>query len=395
MSVSLFHQVGHNASWNLKSFNEDGAGDGLILSPVHQDKNTIENLDTSTKQNSLFDPQYYLPNSQKKKLSTYQFFPETISNGFSTTDFASVAAQSAKECVDFQVEQDFRGIIVPTRYIDQMLPDYLERQEEYTVLPFLSAIDKNATNKPIYITLALTSHMILNKIFRTSILNWVTGFPEVSGVYLLVSHERDTKQIKDHEYLLEHMRFINTLRSVGLDVVVGHQNTESLLYSLIDGVTLTFGSFENTRIFSVDKFIARDEERRGPKPRIYLPGLLNWVLFFHAKDIRDSNSSLWDKIYEKTAYGEKFLSRTGEPHFMQPDSYMHHFLCFYSQIRGLSELNVSDRARQLNSWIESAIENHKEVSALPVQLDAHGNGDHLQHWLKATKTFYDEISAGS
>ena len=48
MKISVNHQVGHNATWNVDSFEKDGCGDGLILSPVHQAPATIEKLSSST-----------------------------------------------------------------------------------------------------------------------------------------------------------------------------------------------------------------------------------------------------------------------------------------------------------------------------------------------------------
>lgn len=102
MRVRFYHQVGHCSTWNLESFAADGCGDGLILSPVHQNRLSVERLHEDIQRQSLFDPQYYLPNSTKAKLATYDFFPEQISNGFSTANFPLVSRDSAERCVAFQ-----------------------------------------------------------------------------------------------------------------------------------------------------------------------------------------------------------------------------------------------------------------------------------------------------
>lgn len=78
MAVKLYHQVGHIEKWNIEAVQEDNAGDGLILSPVHQGKNVIEKIDSTLKPRSFFDPQFYLPSSQKKKLQQYDFFPDVM-----------------------------------------------------------------------------------------------------------------------------------------------------------------------------------------------------------------------------------------------------------------------------------------------------------------------------
>src|SRR5258706_6845041 len=145
MSFKILHQVGHNATWNIKSL-ENGVGDGLILSPVHQERQTLEKLGSDIRAQSIFDPQYYLPSSQKSKLKSYPFFPEAISGGFSTSNFSAVAHESARQCLEFQIEQNFSQVVIPMRYLDQMYPDYVDRQEQLTLQPFLAAIDSLGLN---------------------------------------------------------------------------------------------------------------------------------------------------------------------------------------------------------------------------------------------------------
>src|SRR3569833_190281 len=208
MALGILHQVGHFPNWNLDSLIHDECGDGLILSPVHQARNTVEKLGEQIKSRLLFDPQYYLPNSQKAKLSTYEFFPEVISNGFSTSDFPLVALRSAQKCGEFQLAQQFAGVIIPARFVEQLTPRYFEKQEEYTIVPFLKALTKLTVSKPIYLTLALTAAMLQDEESHRQLLNWVTGFPEISGVYLLVNDDRPTKQIRSRELLSGYLDFV-------------------------------------------------------------------------------------------------------------------------------------------------------------------------------------------
>ncbi len=387
MAIRIYHQVGHNATWNIEMLKE-GCGDGLIFSPVHQQKERIEELESKLKVRAIFDPQYYLPNSQKRKLQSYPFFPETLSGGFKTVDFPLIALESAKLCVAFQIDQGFEKIIIPARFIDEMITDYIERQEEYTVRPFLDALHQSGTDKPIFLTLPVTSAMVEDKGFRTNLLNWVTGFPEISGIYILVSDERATKQVQSEKYLEAYLDLLVELTKVDLGLIVGHTNTESLLFSLIDGAILTFGSFENTRMFSIDKFIESDEDRRGPKARIYLPGLLNWVLFSQAVELRKEAADIWKQIYMPTAHAEEVFAAKAEPHFNQPPLYKHHFECFYSQIQELSQLDVPRRYEKLREWFQQAIALHDEIKNIPMDLDAHGNGAHIQAWLNVLNRFY-------
>ena len=96
--MKILHQAGHNTVWNLESFQNDSCGDGIIFSPVHFNRDRILKVSGDVKAISLFDPQFYIPDSQKEKLHSYEFFPEKITNGFATKDFESFAHQSAAMC---------------------------------------------------------------------------------------------------------------------------------------------------------------------------------------------------------------------------------------------------------------------------------------------------------
>ena len=388
MTVGLLHQVGHNANWNLDSYQNDGCGDGLILSPVHQNIDSIRRISDEIKARSLFDPQYYLPNSQKVKLNSYDFFPEMLSGGFSTVGFGAIARESARRCIEFQLEQGFAGVVIPARHFTEMNPDYTTDQQMYTVEPFLTEIARSGTDKQVWLTLPLTGAMVQHVGYRTKILNWVTSFPEIFGVYVIVEFGRETKQIQSSAFLAAQLEFLKQLRDADLQVIVGHCNTEALLYTMVDGCAITFGAFENTRMFSVDKFVSSLEDRRGPRARIYVNGLLNWLQYVQAKDIARTAEDVWDEIYSSNDYGDEALLSPTEPHFNQPALYKHFFLAFETQVKELSPLSIEGRYGVLRSWIKGAIDQDEALKGRYFDLERHGRGDHLQPWLDAINSYY-------
>jgi hypothetical protein len=245
-----------------------------------------------------------------------------------------------------------------------------------------------STASPLYLTVPITAPMLEDEGFRTQLLNWVTGFPEISGVYVLVNDERKSKQIRSSDLLFAYMEFLHHAAQSGLIVIAGHLNTESVLLSVVDGIALTFGSFENTRMFSLDKFIESEEERRAPKSRIYLPALLNWIQYDQATEIRKDARDLWAKIYTATSYADEVIARGIEPHFNQPDLYKHHFLCLYNQLKDLSAVNVRERFSLIREHLKQAMAYYNEIEDIPLDLDPHGSGGHLQPWLDALNRYY-------
>lgn len=389
MNLKVLHQNGHCNNWNRESL-EKGIGNGCIISPVHEKCDNVRKYKKIIRENSIFDPQFYLPSSQKKNFHDYDFFPNTImsDSGFMTQDYGAVALESAKRCVNFQLSCNFKGIIIPTRFFEQMDPNYITKQSELFVKPFLSAIKSlNKEGKKVYLTVPLTSHMLDSEDYRRNLLNWITSYPEIDGIYIICQYERGTKQIQNSVFLINYMKVISAINNADLDVIVGYSNTESLLYSVCGDITVTMGAFENTRIFSLDKFVVSDEIQRGPKPRLYIPKLLNWIHLEHAKVLKNQFTDIWNSIYTATEHSEQALSATKEPAFNSPPLYKHYFEVFSSQIDDLALLTNDKRYQHLYSIIDQAIYFHEHINKNAISLDQHGNGEHLQSWKTALEAF--------
>lgn len=395
MPLKILHQMGHNSVWNKESFRDDGVGSGLIFSPVHETCSNIEKTDLFCKTTSYFDPQFYLPSSQKKKFQSYEFFPNTIlgEKGFNTIDFSSLASESAKRCVDFQLKNNFEGIIIPARFYEQMHPQFVEQQNEQFVSPFINYIrQKNIhREKKVFLSVPITAGMLNIEEYKNNILNWVTSHPEISGVYFICQHERTSKQITDAGFLVEYMDVLHTTAQADLDVVVGYTNTEALLYTLCGEVTLTVGAFENTRVFSLDKFIVSDEERRGPKSRIYVPKLMNWINFEEAKLLVKASPALWGKLHSKTKYSLEAFDATKAITFQSPLLYKDYFINFNEQMKILSTLNITKRKDTLLSWIDEANKYYEEVVDT-IKIEKNSEGSHLIPWENAIKLFSKRFS---
>jgi hypothetical protein len=376
MALRLLHQVGHNAKWNIDSFESDACGDGLILSPLHQPIDAIARMSASTLGTSLFDPQFYLPSSQKPKLLQYDFFPENLDGGFKTSTLGSNAAEIANKCIAYQRARGFRQVVVPIRFVDQMLSDYVDRQRRFSVDAFVEA----ANGTSLCLTLALTSAMIQDRGFRIKLLNWATSYPAVERLYVVCQHPRETKQIQEPEFLLACHRFFTEILDCGLQLTVGYLNSENVLFSVFDDIELTIGAFENTRMFTIDKFLVSEDERRGPKARIYLPGLMNWVQFEDAKNIRSKVPSVWRTIHTDTPYSEEAFGLGVDPAFNQPHLYKHYFQCADDEFRELKKLDCVDRLGRLKARVRKASEAYASIARAGLELERHGRGGHLRAW---------------
>ena len=393
--MKIYHQAGHQTLWNINSYEEDNVGDGIIFSPVHFNYSNIvdrNKVSEKIKKKSLFDPQFYVPNSQKTKLNTYDFFPEKLMLGFETDEFGSYATDVAKMCLDFQIDNDFESIIIPTRFYNEMITDFIAKQKVFTVEPFLNVLSKLSIDKKILLTLPLTIAMIKDVEYRTQLLDWVSSYPEIDGVYLLVDFSENSKQIKDFDKLYNYCQFINELKIAELQVYCGYCNTEGLILTLLDVDAVTIGAYENTRRFSIDKFLELDVDRRGPATRLYIPKLLNWIRYDTVKEIYEDYPQIWNEIYSETDYANKMLKNISQPHFTQPESYKHHLVLIAQQYRELMSLTKDKRYDYLKDILKKAQDYYRNIyNAGVLFTDDNCREDHLSIWNRLINKIHENL----
>lgn len=392
--MKVYHQAGHNSVWNFSSFNDDSTGDGIILSPVHLKSDKVIELDPELKKQCLFDPQFYIPGSQKTKLHSYEFFPERFMDGFSTADYSAIAYDIADACVDFQMENNFESIIIPARFYPELFTDFIPRQKAFTVEPFLNRLEQCNNSKNVFLTLPLTIPMIMDdEQFRTNLLNWITSYQEIDGIYLLINFNEQRKQVSNFKKLFSYVEFIQQAINADLKVISGYCNTEGLIFSTLDLYAVTIGAYENTRRFSIDKFLESDMIRQGPAPRLYFPKLLNWIRFETAEEIREDYPDLWERIYTPTDYAENLFNSLKRPHFTKPELYKHHFLLISEQYELLNNLpSQTDRIVSLINDISMANDLYGQINSSGVLMtDVNCKGEHLAVWNRVLRKLQNSL----
>lgn len=386
--MRILHQAGHNTIWDIAVFEEDQS-DGIIFSPVHYSLKQLNNLIKQNKriiETSLFDPQFYVPNSQKSKLNTYDFFPEkALIGGFKTAKFHGNASSIAKSCIDFQIKKNFDSIIIPARFFETIDLDLIDQLKRY-LEPFLDYCANLTIKKDIYYTLVIPEWFLNSTSFLDDILDWITGINLINGVYLIGDFSRPTKQISNQNQLLQYMKMIQALVENDLKVICGYCNTESLVLSGLGVEAVTIGAYENTRIFSTDKFIVSAEDRFGPAPRLYMPKLMNWIRINTLNEIRTQLPRLWNKIYTETDYGNTSLNEP-KPHFSKNEPYKHSLKTISAQLRNISNLSGKERIQEIKRQIDSAMDLYSELKIADVRFaDKNCEGEHLSVWRTAIKS---------
>ncbi|MBN2285260.1 MAG: hypothetical protein JXI43_02340 [Tissierellales bacterium] len=365
--MDVYHQTGHNSVWNIDSFIEDNAGSGLIFSPVNDSAEKILNISEDVKKVSFFDPQLYLPKSLKGKLSSFDYFPSNFRKDFKTSDFNQEKQEIAQRCIDFQIANHFKYVVIPSRYYEVLPSNFYEQFEDHLIEPFLFYYQSLKSPKKIILTIIVKQEQLMNDLNRDELLNWITGIEGIDGVYLIFENNFLSKQIKDSAYLNNALILIHSLKTNELNVHIGYTNIEGILYSIAGPDSISMGSYENLRQFNVNRFVIKEKGPiRAPNPRLYSRPLFQLIEYGY-KDGIIALFPNWEKIFEDSRYKPLMFKEEYNWHFMKAEPYKHFFLLFSSQVSSLPG-DLNDRIETLRMSFKSAIQLFKEMESVGIYL---------------------------
>lgn len=387
MSIEIFHQLGFRHNWNFQSFVDDNSGNGFIIAPSYMEKTEVEELSEGIKNISVFDPQFFIPRIRKRALSTYEFFPDIVANGFQTSEFSGgFSLECALNCVEFQKTNGFKKLVIPTRYFSGMPSDFIAQQCDLFVSPFLNAIERLGKDRPVLLQLVVNDGMIKDHEFSNDLLNWLTGIQEIDGIYLIADINPRTKQIRDIDFLYSYLCFIQALSSNDLYTLLGYQNTEAVLLALASPNAVSIGSYENLRMFNIRNFEENDTgPTRGPNARIYVSKLLQWIDTNYVGAI---TRILGDNhIFDNNHYQAQMFEPSYHWHFSKPELYKHYFLVFSQQLQNICANDGIDRYHNVCQLLDQALTQFARIRDNGVILDQDSDGSHLSAWLTAANLF--------
>jgi hypothetical protein len=389
MKFEIYHQLGHRYSWNIDSNHNENTGNGVILSPKYMAKSKVENLAIEIRNRAIFDPQILNPSEINKNMSTYDFHPSKVMpNGFNTGKYSEYSLVCANGCIDFQITNNFRFLIIPTRYFNGIpsVADFIEFQDEQYINPFLTYIKNKGLSKDLVVQVVLNSSMIKNPDYASELLNWITGIEGIKGVYLITELLPRNKQIDDPDFLYSLLNFINALYINELAVILGYLNTEALLLSIANPSIMTIGSFENLRCFNSRMFrnMSEKNEQRPPTPRVFVPKLLDWIEY-HYITLINKKLPTYLEFSSNNKYKDIILDPTYEWNFNKPEPYKHFFIEGSKQLRDVNALDDEARYVKVCDIIETAIQGYTELEKAGIRLD--GYGSNLPKWLTAANLF--------
>ena len=389
--MKLYHQTGHNFTWDIDSYIDDKTGDGLIFSPLNISYSKLESFPLSIRVNSLFDPQLFMPSNNNKELPTYPYFPSSIIDAYKSSDYEKIKNEIAKRYVEMIVKLGFKKIIIPNRYSDIESSSYFETVYSNFIKPHCDEITVDSDLEK-YLTIIINKTKLIDDEFRDSMLDWITGLSEIDGVYLIFDIKRTSKQIKEPDTLAESLFFIKAIEASGKNVIIGFTSTEGMLFSIANPQGITCGSYENLRNFnmSITRFAPKvKKEQRGPNARLYSACLFQWIEYTYVLALLKNKYSRINEVFPESKYRPLFFEPTYKWYFSKAELYKHYFIEMSKQVKALPD-DLDTRKKYIISSVKKAISIYDDIKQNGILFDSESDDSHLYGWLNSI-TIYDKL----
>ena len=250
--MSAYHQMGHDSE-NLLWADGLSKYRGAILSPVNYGQGKIAaQVEWARGRGgfeTVFDPQLYVPNSERGCLREWPYFPDDV-------DTADLASETWWEglldalvgvCTTIQPTAVCSPAIMPGTYPD----DYFDR-----MVGIGDNLCKRLANSGLRaVQTAVVGMPELAEPGRAMSIASILSRSRTNHIYLvLVSRAEPRRELIEVEEIKGAMRLISAMQAAGLEVTVGFSSSDVLLWKAAGASHCATGKFFNLRRFTRTRF---------------------------------------------------------------------------------------------------------------------------------------------
>lgn len=249
--MRLYFQCGHGLKKLSETLTQAMPGSTYILSPRDlSEKGQISFAKQLNRvgEGALFDPQLYVPHSDKKNFQTYSYWPkEFVTKEVPWRDLTAKVAE-------LNGKLKTQSFVLPGLPCERIGTSFLRTQEQ-----IIEAADEYHMEK--LATVCLKQNVLLDTVQVERLLSAIEVWP-VDGVYLIAEHPDDDYFVDSPIWMLNLMKLCSGLRIQNKKVILGYANHQMLLLACTGIHAIASGNWMNTRSFTLSKFEESDEVKR-------------------------------------------------------------------------------------------------------------------------------------
>ncbi|MFD1588472.1 hypothetical protein ACFR9U_15945 [Halorientalis brevis] len=255
-------QFGYSGQTLVKRAMEGDYADGVIMSPSDYEYGDTKSLGRDVNRQDgivLFDPQYYIPRTERPASDTYPYFQDSGGNDFETVVVTN--PQNRRELCEkiweVQNEIDVDAYIAPARFLDTFSDSKLYRWQLLTKT-FLKVVEDNDPDSQVFASLPVDGASIKDDEQRTKLLDYITKI-DLAGFYVSVQYPRYRRNpLFGMEQVKSYLDLLKNLRYNWYDIILGHSDQIAHLAFGLGINAFASGHYKNTRAFDTDRWIPQD-----------------------------------------------------------------------------------------------------------------------------------------
>lgn len=269
--MKLYLQFGYGMMDHCRELLTSWKGGTVILSPrdltPHRLPGFARELIQIGSTEVLVDPQFYLPNSDHKRLCSHDYWPgdyesQLFWQGAPLNDLLKKIYNLNSSCGS-------RTVILPGMLASRIDDDWIASQK--AILDEAIALN---TNIPVLCTVALSSDATRDQAQIGTLLEAAEHW-NPSGYYLVCEHPGDYL-VEDPNWLANVLDIVSGLRILGKEVILGYANHQMLVAGAANASAICSGTWMNVRSFPPQKFQATfDDEIKKRSKWYYCPKSLS------------------------------------------------------------------------------------------------------------------------
>lgn len=307
--MGAYHQIGHDSK-NL--IHDPLCSDfaGAILSPVNYDRSKTAGIVAKKPHDAfeyIFDPQFYVPNSNRGHLSEWSYFPAN----FDTADQSSPGHWEAINGTLISTSSALEVDVVAS-------PCVLPKTFATDYYDFLVAIGNHLKSiAPSSIGVLQTAVIPLNDLNSLDRVNELASILTKSlsdGIYLIFySEQSGRRELSDGGTLGFACHLLNALSRSGIRVVVGYTGSDVVLWTESGASDCATGKFWNLRRFGPERWEESSSDGGGGQlPYWFEPSLLGYLREFDL-DRMLAAESISSTVLTTAPNAEIISQRTADP----------------------------------------------------------------------------------
>jgi hypothetical protein len=262
--MPAYHQMGHDSE-NLLWVEDLALFRGAILSPVNYDNAKVTaQIEWARERDgfeTIFDPQLYVPNSERRCLRDWSYFPKDVDTADLGSEawWESLLSALVTECKSIGPTAVCSPAVLPRTFTD----DYYDHM--VSVGNRLCTSLAHTGLRPVQT--AVVGMPGLATADRPMGIASILSSSKATQIYLvLVSQTEPRRELREVEEIKGAMRLIGALQSARIEVTVGFCSSDLLLWKAAGASNCATGKFFNLRRFTKTRFEEPSGQGGGQLP---------------------------------------------------------------------------------------------------------------------------------